>query len=58
MKVKMKKTLIGATGNGEATITYEEGKTYDIIIHNNPNNEKIIGDNSSLLNEVITIIMS
>ena len=30
MKVKMKKTLIGATGNGEATITYEEGKTYDM----------------------------
>jgi len=30
MKIKMKKTLIGAIGNGEATITYEEGKTYDM----------------------------
>ena len=30
MKIKMKKTLIGAVGNGETTITYEEGKTYDM----------------------------
>ena len=30
MKIKMKKTLIGAIGNGEVTITYEEGKTYEM----------------------------
>tara|TARA_B100001057_G_scaffold402133_1_gene413915 strand:+ start:71 stop:325 length:255 start_codon:yes stop_codon:yes gene_type:complete len=30
MKVKMKKTLIGAVGNGETTITYEEGMTYEM----------------------------
>ena len=30
MKVKMKKTLIGAVGNGETTTTYEEGMTYEM----------------------------
>jgi hypothetical protein len=30
MKVKMRKTLIGAVGNGETTITYEEGITYEM----------------------------
>ena len=30
MKVKMKKTFIGAVGNGETTITYEEGMTYEM----------------------------
>ena len=30
MKIKMKKTLIGAIGNGEVTITYEEGKTEEM----------------------------
>ena len=29
MKIKMKKTLIGAKGNGEVTITYEDGKIYE-----------------------------
>ena len=30
MKIKMKKTLIGAIGNGEVTITNEEFKTYEM----------------------------
>ena len=30
MKVKMKKTLVGAVGNGETTITYEDGKIYEM----------------------------
>ena len=30
MKIKMKKTLIGAKGNGEVTITYEDGKIYEM----------------------------
>ena len=30
MKIKMKKTLIGAVGNGETTIMYEAGNTYEM----------------------------